>query len=1053
MKKKILALLTSLAMLVSVAPVVFAEGEATDATYLDAYTTVDTFTNYASLDGSTKTSGATEGIHVANGNVYFNVNFGETAPLGLIVESGYGDRVYGRMYIEVDDGTGNYVELGYMDPFITGGYNANYGWQKNRYVYLNENASLCKGNKSIRFSVKTDSTFSKVHSFKFFTDAQEVASIAPAYTNAYESLKANFSVKEKDSVYTSGKYTYQVGAAFGETAPENLIFEVTRTSQEAATLESIDLRLDKTTLVATVPEISVDAGETVTQYVKVSNPEQFVGNMNVRFQFTNQVTDISNIDFKFINTTPASPYAQLVSDPFKLEQNFGLVDFGEKGAKSVEVNYAGQGQIAINGTVIADLPVGDNVTETISLTPADYKGIQNLTVTLTDVSVSSLKFNEMTFDNPFDKDTVDAVYIGAAVTEEADWTLAIEEKLAANSTEYYGTTFENTDVVVPVTDAAKLDLVKNVPNGDIIFIQASDFAESLVKAYADLSTVPYVIVVGTASYADTYGIKAITADGEGLGANETYQKPAVETVVTKNPYLNISAYNFDDSTITNTSGNTWSVNGFNSWTNGGKGYVYKGYDFSDGVSKVQLYYSHADQNLGATIDIKIDGYDGTTVATFVKTEQTTGTWVTLESPALIPVTGVHDVYLVNRYRGAELSVGSVFGNVQWVKFVAAESYDEMTAANAVTATEVEGNIYLDASTTATFAKIADITKLASLPATIAATGTGVVKVKNGDNVLATIDLAGADGNFNKVLGTIADDAVAATDLTLVYEGDGHCYIESINLKTLDVLTTTFDSTNYSDKLSTVSISTSGQFGGLACTPDHPDKFVKWSNVDFGEEVQILDLSTIIGFSRVGTGEAVNIYVDEVSDENLIAQVISSSVRTTKDEYPSAKDAHSSPMTNYPTGIHDVILKVENSNAANSHQDNRFVNLWSFSFTAADSTDAIRVVEKEINKVNIVDSVETRYLMGMNTVVSFMDGADIPDSYMVVAALYDSTGKLIDIDLSAKTTVENGLNGASVELSFEGLADGTYTYKYFFWNGANLQPISTNATQVTLPTIK
>ena len=52
MKKKILALLTTLAMLISVTPAVFAEGETTEdtTTYLDAYTTVD-ISNYESIDG------------------------------------------------------------------------------------------------------------------------------------------------------------------------------------------------------------------------------------------------------------------------------------------------------------------------------------------------------------------------------------------------------------------------------------------------------------------------------------------------------------------------------------------------------------------------------------------------------------------------------------------------------------------------------------------------------------------------------------------------------------------------------------------------------------------------------------------------------------------------------------------------------------------------------------------------------------------------------------------------------------------------------------------
>ena len=1051
MKKKILALLTALAMLISAVPAAFADGE---TTYIDAYTTVDTFTNYASLDGSTKTSGATEGLHVANGNAYFNVNFGETAPLGIIVKSGYGDRLYGRMYIEVDDGTGNYVELGYMDPYVTGGYISS--WQKNRYIYLNSNASLCTGEKSIRFSVKTDAVFGKIHSFNFFKDAQEVASIAPAYLNAYESLKANLSVKEKDTAYTSGKYTYQVGAAFGEAAPENLILEMTRTNAEAATLNAVDLRLDKTTLVATVPAISVDAGETVTQYVEVSNPEQFLGNMNIRFQFAEQITDTSNIDFKFINVTPKSPYSEVLPEPFKGEASVGLVDFGELGAKSVSVVYDGSGDLSLNGEVIAALEAGSN-TATVNLDRAKYKGIQNLAFSAVEgLSVSSVIFNEMSFTNPFDKAEVNAVYIGAAVTEENDWTLAIEEKLAANSTAYYGTIFTNTDVVIPATDASKLDLVKNVPNGDIIFIEESDIAEGLVKAYAKLATVPYVVIVGTATYADTYGIKAITADGEGLGSNETYAKPAVTTVVSKNPYVNIHAYNeydADESTMINTSGNTWSVNGFNSYENNGLGYVYKNYDFAGGPSKVKLYYSHVESyGLGAEIDVKIDGYDGTTIATFVKKTQEANGWTWIEADIVAPVTGVHDIYLVNRTVNVSSyqTGGSNYNVVQYLVFVEAESHDEMAVTNAVTATEVEGNIYLDAQTTATFEKIADITKLASLPATIAATGAGVVKVKNGDNVFAAIDLADADGNFNKVLGTITEDAVAATDLTLVYEGDGHCYVKNINLKTLDILTTTFDTTNYSDKLSSVSVTSSGAFNSLACTPKYPDKFVKYSNVDFGDEVQILDLSTVIGFSRIGTGEAVNIYVDEDTDENLIAQVITTS---TTSEWGNGKFTHTAPMTSYPTGIHDIILKVEDSNAANNVQDNRFANVWSFSFVNSDATTAIRVAEKEINAVKIENTVETRYLRGMNTVVSFMDGADIPDSYMVVAALYDCTGKLIDIDLSAKTTVENGLNGASVELSFEDLADGTYTYKYFLWNGANLQPLSTNATQVTLPAIR
>lgn len=1039
MKKKFFAFMTALTLFASAAPAALADDAG--ITYHNAYETVATASSYSAFEGNVKNSGEDEGLEMAKGSAYFNISFGETQPQGIIIESGFqeANSVHGRMYIEVGNDNDEYVELGYIDPIVTTGYIAKYGHQKNRYIKFNENASLCTGNKSIRFTVK-ESIFSKVHSFKFFADEASVSGIAPAYADAYQSLKSNLSVSTRkemnDTSYTTGKYTYQVGAAFSDTAAEDLIFAVKRTSEEEATLESIDLRLDKDEVKAAIPQISVEAGETVTQYARVKNPELFVGNVNLKLQFENSVTDASGLDFYFIKEAPLSPYEELIGEAFTGEKSVGIVDFGELGAKSVTVGYSGNGVLSVNGMVTAELGSG-KTEETIGLDISKFTGISDLTLEATEgLTISSVKFNEMTFENPFDKTTVKAVYIGSTVTDDNDWTAAIEEKLAANVTAYYGTEFENTDKTIPETDAQKLDLIRNAPNGDIIFIQQSNIAESLVKAYAELSDVPYVIIVGTAAYADTYGIKAITADGDGLGANETYKKPTVQVRATKNPYENTATNqnSYDSKTMPDGDEAGYYIAGFKSWTNNDLGYRFNSYDFSKGVSKVMLSYSHATgSEYGATVDVKLDGYDGEVIASFERPAEAESGWITIEANVTAGVTGVHDVYLVNRYRGSEVPKGSVFGNIQWFKFAPAESYDEMTAETAVSATVIDDYIYLDASTPATFEKLEDITALASVPAEIAAYGGGKLYVKNDDAVLAEIDLTGSDGSFKKLLGEVKKDQTAASALTLSYEGDGYCYVKKLDISKKPLSEAELGVSNYA--LTTTNGVYTNKFGRML------NNEIVWANIDFGGEEKLIDIKADIAINRMSTGASVAFYVDSVTPENKIAEYITSSETGVQEWFGNTSFERTFPMTKYPTGVHNVYVKVTDSEAAT---DNTGCDIFKISFDESEKS-GFSIYDNTIqSKKNGTTTTDHNWL-GNQAVVTFMGSETDKTSVMLAAAIYDSNKKLVRVDTSV-IGVTAGLNSASVFVNSKELADGAYTYKYFLWDGATLSPIQNGTVQ-------
>ncbi len=1037
MKKKILALLTTLTLLISVSPAAFADGE---ATYYDAYQNVEV-SNYESIDGSIadKTT-ASEGLEMKTGNAYFNINFGETAPVGMIFKSGYGRwLISGRMYVEVQDNEGNYVEIGYMDPFIKGGHIE--AWSKERYISFNDSAkNLCTGNKSVRFRVASG-TFGNFHGFKFFKQASDTEGIIPAYASAYDSLKENLSVNE--GIQTSdGSYQYTVGTAFGATAAQKLIFEITRTSADAATLPSVSVMSDSQTVSATIPSVSVDAGESVTQYAYISNPEDFVGNMSVYLKFSQRLATNANdgtglssdtvsktTDFKFINQNPISPYSELISEKLEGEIEIGLADFGELGAKSVSVTYEGSGDLSINGKKLATLSQ-EKTGEKINLDVSEWKGLKKLVFNAGDgLCVSSVVFEKMSFKNPFDKQNVDAVYIGAEVTEQSDWTAAIKEKLADNSTAYYNTSFNNTDVVIPNNDAEKLELIKNIPNGDIIFIQQSDIAEALVNAYAKAASVPYVIIVGTADYASEYKIECITSDGEGLGANETYKKPVIQAVTGKNPYTQVltNSNTYDSKTMPDGKQESYYVAGFESWTNNDLGYEFKNFDFSDGASKILISYSPSTgSETGATVDVKIDGYDGTTIATFVRPQGGSG-WRTLEAPVVVPISGIHNIYLVNRYRGTELSSGSVFGNIQYFQVVPVENYDEMNSKNALSATIVDENIYLDAQTTATFEKISDITELVTLTASVAANGAGVIKVKNGDTVMAQFDLTDAGKNFENVLADVAKDVSGSTNLELAYEGEGYCYVKNIDVKKKSLFNTDFGVLNYAQ--------TSGanvlknKFGGML------NKNILWTNVDFGTEAKAVDVTIGIAFNRLSAGASVTLYADSISPENKIGEYITSSQTGVNEWFGDTKFNRTFPLTKYMSGVHNIYVEVTNSEAATMDTG---CDIFSFSFDQVADT-GYRIYNNIVQSKQNADSAQDHNWLGNQAVITFMGDAVNNSSIVFGAAIYDSTNKLVDVDVM-QTTVADGLNSASAFVTSKELGSGSYTYKYFVWDGTTVAPI-------------
>lgn len=90
---------------------------------------------------------------------------------------------------------------------------------------------------------------------------------------------------------------------------------------------------------------------------------------------------------------------------------------------------------------------------------------------------------------------------------------------------------------------------------------------------------------------------------------------------------------------------------------------YNNIDFGDGVSKVEARVSNsASARNGSTIEFHLDTPGGELIAT-VPVPDVGGfqSWTTVSSPVSIPVTGVHDVYLVFKSNGSA-------GNVNWFYF-------------------------------------------------------------------------------------------------------------------------------------------------------------------------------------------------------------------------------------------------------------------------------------------------------------------------------------------------------------------------------------------------
>ena len=492
-------------------------------------------------------------------------------------------------------------------------------------------------------------------------------------------------------------------------------------------------------------------------------------------------------------------------------------------------------------------------------------------------------------------------------------------------------------------------------------------------------------------------------------------------------------------------------------------------DLPQGVSKITIKVDPSTEH-NTKLDVKVGGIDGTVLATF--DQNTSGAIAEQSVDVTSDITGVQDIYLYvyNTDGNDPEEWGKGFGDVHSVIFTPATEAeiepitytDGLTAANADSnaLAQINGNLFLADGESVTYSNVVfGEDEIKVLKANLAATE-GTLTVTSGETEIAAFDLTNKSGNFENVM-AISDVTLTGTmPFTFTYTGTNGCYLKNVEFVNLNAYSTTLNYTNYAevdpgvpnpdaasgwDRLPVTVDTNIGKFKSMI------DNYIKWEGVNFGEEAKRATVE--IGYGNVAqySGATISVYVDSVSPENKIAETIAEAHHYSWDHRVSNTEL----VNRYITGYHDIYLVVNTNYASGYAMDrNSSADIFDLKFAEYTTEEVYDIKVEEVAKASTNGNKwVAKAPYSKELTVSFVKDETSPADYMLIAAMYDvTTGQLLKTETVKETTVE-GLNVATVRMSYRDFGNGSYLFKYFLWNGSTLEPLANGEDTITVEDIQ
>ena len=333
--KKLLALLTSITMLISVMPVMAnAEGDVTSYNAYDELV-ADEIT-YVSNSYSVNATEHSIGVE-KSGSFSVSVDFGAAAPKGAVIKSAWNGSNKAMLYAKIGDEV-----IGIIPPFDTNGYHTNW---KTRYFEILK-PELCAGIQTVTFT--TTACWGKFHSIEFYTEEDVTNGLSigdPVMLSAYENFESALSWFPDLTNKTTRRYNVD----FGENT-DLLLFEISRTYTSDKTAPAATLKLADGTKIASIPAAAATANTPVVQQVKVLNENLCKGPQIVCLEDEGTYANTYELKFRKV----IDPYKNLLADGETIDsaadepwKTFENIIFGTNGTKSIAVTYSGEGTLYI----------------------------------------------------------------------------------------------------------------------------------------------------------------------------------------------------------------------------------------------------------------------------------------------------------------------------------------------------------------------------------------------------------------------------------------------------------------------------------------------------------------------------------------------------------------------------------------------------------------------------------------------------------------------------------------------------------------------------------
>ena len=325
-----------------------------------------------------------------------------------------------------------------------------------------------------------------------------------------------------------------------------------------------------------------------------------------------------------------------------------------------------------------------------------------------------------------------------------------------------------------------------------------------------------------------------------------------------------------------------------------------------------------------------------------------------------------------------------------------------------------------------------------LRANVSASGaTGKIQLREGSadgTVIAELDVSNVSTTdtyteiFNRI-STEAKDFTGVHNLYVTYEGEGEVTIEKLWFKDglnadIDVL----DYTNHSETNSTLDSK-----NWFPMWSSNNRKYVKWSEVDFGEASVLRNLNIIMGTTSAYKGATLNVFIDGIEDSGTqIAEAVN---RPEVSSWNDTDNYELVPVMADIKGFHDVYIYADA--ACPYLKSTKSLNVYSLDFTP--ETDNYNTYYNEYGDASTANH-------DLHHIVTFIPDETTPEKVGFLLALYNSNGRLVRADYKMTTPTE-GVNAMTCTLDYTDLITNagvtdTYTVKGIVWNALTLDPILT-----------